>query len=483
MSKNVSFALNTVFPINIGTIHLVGIGGIGMSGMAEVLNALGYKVQGSDVARNYVVERLEDSGIKVILGHSEQNVENCSVVVKSTAISDDNPEIVHAKELGIPVIRRSEMLAELMRFKNSISISGTHGKTTTTSLVAFLLENAGLDPTVINGGIINHKNTNAYMGGGPYLVAEADESDGTFIRVPSYVGIVTNIDPEHLDYYKTFENAIAAYRTFITNLPFYGFGVLCYDHHIVRQLGMSIKERNIVSYGIEYIGADLRAANIKTSIDGCIFDVILSPHYTQRRGLSFDSIQEIKLGLNGLHNISNTLAAIAVGLELGIEANVIRGAFRSFKGVQRRFTKVAEVNGFTVIDDYAHHPVEIKATLSTARDVASLSNGKVIAVVQPHRYSRVQELMTEFGEAFQDADTVFVTDIYAAGELPRPGVTAQEMTKHIKALSCEDVYHCAQESELVPKIKRLAKSGDIVIFLGAGNITKWAYALPKELSK
>jgi UDP-N-acetylmuramate--alanine ligase len=439
-------------------------------------------VQGSDIARNYVVERLELSGIKVLMGHNAHNVEHCSLVVKSTAISDDNSEVIRAKELGIPVIKRSEMLAELMRFKNAISISGTHGKTTTTSLIAFLLENAGLDPTVINGGIINHKNTNAYMGGGHYLVAEADESDGTFIRVPSYVGVVTNIDSEHLDYYKTFENAIAAYRTFITNLPFYGFGVLCYDHHIVRQLGMSIKERNIISYGVSYSEADLRAINICTSIEGSSFDVLFSGQYVAKHALKSELIKNIKLGLNGVHNVSNTLAAIAVGVELGIDVEVIRGAFRNFKGVQRRFTKVADVDGVTIVDDYAHHPVEIKATLATAKEVANLKNGKVLAIVQPHRYSRVQELMDDFGKSFTNADVVWVTDIYAAGEQPRPGVSSVEMIKRIKTLSCADARYSKSERELAEEIKKLAKSGDIVIFLGAGNITKWAYALPQNLS-
>ncbi len=474
-------SLNCVFPINIGTIHLIGIGGIGMSGIAEVLHSLGYKVQGSDISTNYVVERLKTNGINVFLGHRASNVENSSLVVCSSAINMHNPEIVRAKEMGLPVIKRSEMLAEILRFKHAISISGTHGKTTTTSLVAFLLEKAGMKPTVINGGIINHKGTNAYMGDGPYAVAEADESDGTFIKVPSYVGVITNIDPEHLDYYKTFENAISAYRTFIVNLPFYGFGVLCYDHNIVRQLGQSIKDRRIISYSIDYQHSDLRAINIHSSEGFVQFDVQISDYYAKKKSLDSNIIANIELGLNGMHNISNTLAAIAIGIELGIKTHIIKETFKDFSGVRRRFTKVAEINDILIVDDYAHHPVEIKATLMTAKELANIRDGQVIAILQPHRYSRVEELMYEFAESFSNADTLLITDIYAAGEDLRPGITSYELTKKIQVISCKDAYYYSDSTQIIAHINNIAKKGDVVIFLGAGNITQLAYTLPSNM--
>ncbi len=476
-------ALNLIFPTNVGVIHFVGIGGIGMSGIAEILHSMGYSVQGSDISESYVTERLEKLGIKVNFEQVASNVENCSLIVKSTIIKDDNPEIIRAQELDIPIIKRTEMLAEIMRFKHSISISGTHGKTTTTSLVACLLEAAELNPTVINGGIINSKKTNAYIGKGGYLVAEADESDGTFIKVPSYVGVITNIDPEHLDYYKTFENSIAAYRTFITNLPFYGFGVLCYDHPIVRQLGNSIKGRRIISYGLDTPSVDLRAVDIKTDIGGSTFDVILSEAYVRHKKLKFNMIRDVKLHINGRHNIANSLSAIAIGLELGIESSVIARAFSEFGGVKRRFTKTGEVNGITIIDDYAHHPVEIRATLSTARDIVNSSRGKVVAVVQPHKYTRLNELMDEFSEAFTDADELIIADVYPSGEKPIPGVDAGELIRRIKLNAKKDAIYLSDPEKLAKLINNLAKSPDLVVFLGAGNITKWAYDLPKALEK
>jgi UDP-N-acetylmuramate--alanine ligase len=474
-------ALNLIFPTDIGAIHFVGIGGIGMSGIAEILNSMGYNVQGSDIAESYVTDRLVHLGIKVSFEQVASNVENCSLVVKSTIIKDDNPEIMRAHELSIPVIKRSEMLTEIMRFKNSISISGTHGKTTTTSLVACLLEAAGLNPTVINGGIINNKKTNAYIGSGSYLVAEADESDGTFIKVPSYVGVITNIDPEHLDYYQTFENSIAAYRTFITNLPFYGFGVLCYDHPIVRQLGNSIKSRRIISYGLGSQAVDLRAVNIRSNMEGSTFDIELSESYVRHKKLKFDMIRDVNLRLNGRHNISNSLSAIAIGLELGIESSIIARAFSEFGGVKRRFTKTGEVKGITFIDDYAHHPIEIMATLSTAQDVVKSSGGRVIAVMQPHKYSRLCELFDEFSEAFNGADEIIISDVYSAGEKPIPGVDANELIRRIKLNAKRDAIYLSNPENLPELINKLAKSSDLVVFLGAGNITKWAYDLPKLL--
>ena len=473
--------LNNIFPTSIGVIHFIGIGGIGMSGIAEILHNLGYIVQGSDLSETYVTDRLKRLGIKVIIGQEKENIENAAIVVKSTAVKGDNPEIIRASELGLPIIKRSEMLAELMRFKHSISISGTHGKTTTTSLVAKLFESVGFNPTVINGGIINTKGTNAYIGDSDYLIAEADESDGTFINVPSYVGVITNIDPEHLDYYETFENSIAAYRKFIKNLPFYGFGVLCYDHPIVRQLGQSIRERKVISYGIDSVDCDVRAVNIETTVLGSKFDVVISDKYKNNRKLAFAEIKNIELHLHGRHNILNTLSAIAIGIEKGFSPEKIAEAFKNFGGVKRRFTKTGEVDGISIIDEYAHHPVEIKATLNTAKQVANLNNGKVIAVVQPHRYTRLRDLMDEFSLSFIDADSVVVTDVYAAGEQPIPGVNSEELSKRINANLKKNVIYLKDHEKLAYTINNLAKSPDLVVLLGAGNITKWAYELPNQI--
>jgi UDP-N-acetylmuramate--alanine ligase len=474
-------SLNSIFPTDIGTIHFIGIGGIGMSGIAEILHSMGYSVQGSDLSQSYVTDNLLALGIPINFDHVASNVDNCSLVVKSTAVKDTNPEIIRAHELGIPIIQRSKMLAEIMRFKQSISISGTHGKTTTTSLVACLLESANLNPTVINGGIINSKKTNAYIGNGKYLVAEADESDGTFIKVPSYAAVITNIDPEHLDYYQTFENVIAAYRSFITNLPFYGFGVLCYDHPIVRQLGTSIKGTKVISYGIEAQSADIRAVNIRTDIDGSTFDVAISESYARKKGLKFNTLKDVKLHLNGRHNICNSLSAIAIGLELSIAPEIIAKSFATFEGVKRRFTKTGVWKGVTIIDDYAHHPIEIKATLSTARDVVNNTGGKVISVMQPHKYSRLNDLMEDFSESFTNADELIITDVYPAGETPIPGINAQELIRRIKLSTKKEAIYLQDPEKLAEIINKLAKPSDLVVLLGAGNITKWAYDLPKNL--
>ncbi len=477
----VNNCLSSIFPTNIGTIHFIGIGGIGMSGIAEILHSMGYSVQGSDLSQSYVTDNLLTLGISINFGHAASNVDNCSLVVKSTAVKDNNPEIIRAHELGIPIIQRSKMLAEIMRFKQSISISGTHGKTTTTSLVACLLEAANLNPTVINGGIINSKKTNAYIGDGKYLVAEADESDGTFIKVPSYAAVITNIDPEHLDYYQTFENAIAAYRSFITNLPFYGFGVLCYDHPIVRQLGTSIKGTKVISYGIEAQSADIRAINIRTDIDGSTFDVAISQGYARKKDLKFHTLKDVKLHLNGRHNVCNSLSAIAIGLELGIDPDIIAKSFSTFEGVKRRFTKTGSWGGVTIIDDYAHHPIEIKATLSTARDVVNNTGGRVVAVMQPHKYSRLNDLMDDFSESFADADELIIADVYSAGEAAIPGIDAQELIRRVKLNIKKDAIYLQNPEKLPEVINKLAKTPDLVVLLGAGNITKWAYDLPKNL--
>lgn len=474
---------NKIFPQDIGIIHFIGIGGIGMSGMAEILHQLGYKVQGSDPAENYVTERLKKSGIKIYNKHAAENIQDASLVVKSTAIKDDCPEIVAGKKLGIPIIKRAEMLAELMRFKHSISISGTHGKTTTTSIVASLFEAAGLKPTVINGGIINANSTNAYLGEGNYLIAEADESDGTFIRVPSYVGVITNIDPEHLDYYGTFEKSKAAYRTFIENLPFYGFGVLCYDHPVVRELGNSITDRRIIKYGISSDDVDFRAHNIKQLTDGMEFDVIISEKYLQRKKLAFGVINDLRLKAHGKHNVQNSLAAIAIGVEKGFTADAIRQGLFNFAGVKRRFTITGKVNNIVIIDDYAHHPVEIKATLDAAKSLVKKHNSKLIAVLQPHRYSRLSELMEEFSTCLQDADHLIVADIYSAGEPPIANINSDELIKRIKHNSNQEAIKLNSPDDLPKIINKLASGYDLVVFLGAGNITKWAYDLPDQLQR
>ncbi len=370
-----------------------------------------------------------------------------------------------------------------MRFKHSIAISGTHGKTTTTSLVAKLFETAGKNPTVINGGIINQHGTNAYLGDGEYLVAEADESDGTFIKVPSYVAVVTNIDPEHMDYYGTFDKVKEAYKTFITNLPFYGFGVMCYDHPVVREIGCSITDRRVISYGIESADVDFRAVNIVPTEKGSTFDVEISKDYAKRKNLKYTSITNLTIGIHGRHNVQNSLSAIAIGVEKGFDKEIIRTAFENFGGVKRRFTLTGVVNGISIIDDYAHHPVEIKATLSTARHIANLRGSKVIAIMQPHRYTRLHDLMEEFAAAFSDANNVFIADVYSAGESPIPNVSAEELIKKIRAHGNKSVEKLESQEMLPEIINNLAKNNDLVVLLGAGNITKWAYDLPKQIEE
>ncbi|MGX6960852.1 MAG: UDP-N-acetylmuramate--L-alanine ligase [Rickettsia endosymbiont of Pentastiridius leporinus] len=461
------------------TIHFVGIGGVGMSGIAGILHNLGYKVQGSDVAENYNTKRLESYSIKIFLGHAPQNITDVSYVVVSSAINQNNPEVKEALARKIPIIRRAEMLAELMRLKCSVAVSGSHGKTTTTSLVACLFEAAGLSPTVINGGIINNRSTNAYLGSSDYLIAEADESDATFIHIPSTIAIITNIDPEHLDYYKDFETLINSFGSFITNLPFYGFAVCCIDHKIVRKLVDSITERKIITYGIDSDDAHITAFNISTDITSSIFDVKIS--LPNVNGITV--IERITIPTPGKHNILNSLAAIAVGVELDFGIKSIKNGFSSFKGVKRRFTKVAEYNNASVIDDYAHHPEEIKATLATAKNIANKQNGKVIAIFQPHRYSRMQSLFNDFMQCFNDADIVYITDIYAAGENPIKGITAENLVDKIT----KDQYHDQANflptlDDTVEVIVSKALPGDMIIMMGAGSISSFANNLPKKFS-
>ena len=478
MSKKFrAFSLGNRIPLDAGMLHFVGIGGIGMSGIAEVLHNLGYQVQGSDMAESYVVDRLRKHGINVMIGpHQAENIQGASAVVISSAVKNDNPEVVEARAQRIPVVRRAEMLAELMRLKATVSIAGTHGKTTTTSLISTLFMAAGKKPTVINGGIINAYGTNAILGEGDWMVVEADESDGTFIRIPSTVAVVTNIDPEHLDHYGNFDSLKAAFYQFIAQLPFYGFGVLCIDHPEVQALMAKIMDRRIISYGTSP-QADVRAVNIRQVDGGQLFDVEVS----DRTGGAGYTMKDVLLPMYGMHNVRNSLAAIAVARDVGIADDVIMEGLRGFEGVKRRFTKTGVANGVTIIDDYGHHPVEIVATLSSARQAVEAKGGKVIAVVQPHRYTRLSSLFADFCTCVDAADTVIVTDVYTAGEEPIEGANRDALVEGIRSHGHKHVLALPSEKELASMIAEIAKPNDFVICLGAGSISKWAAALPAQL--
>ena len=460
-------------PREIGPIHFVGIGGIGMSGIAEVLCNLGYTVQGSDASESGNVARLREKGIKVSVGHKAENVDGADVVVVSTAIKRDNPELMAARAQRIPVVRRAEMLAELMRLKSCVAIAGTHGKTTTTSMVAALLDAGDLDPTVINGGIINAYGTNARLGAGDWMVVEADESDGTFLKLPTDVAIVTNVDPEHLDHFKTFEAVQDAFRNFVENVPFYGFAVMCIDHPVVQTLVGKIEDRRIITYG-ENPQADARLVDLTPTGGGSKFKVV----FRNRKTDATHEISDIMLPMPGRHNASNATAAIAVAHELGISDEAIRKAIAGFGGVKRRFTRTGEWNGVTVIDDYGHHPVEIAAVLKAARES---TNGKIVAVVQPHRFTRLQSLFEEFCTCFNDADAVVVAEVYPAGEAPIEGIDRDHFVLGLRAHGHREVIPLPSSAELAKVVHGIAQPGDLVVCLGAGNITQWAYALPGEL--
>jgi UDP-N-acetylmuramate--alanine ligase len=460
-------------PTDIGPIHFVGIGGIGMSGIAEVLINLGYTVQGSDASDSANVKRLRDKGATVAVGHKAENLGNAEVVVVSTAIKRDNPELAAARTKRLPVVRRAEMLAELMRLKSCVAIAGTHGKTTTTSMVASLLDAGGFDPTVINGGIINAYGTNARLGAGDWMVVEADESDGTFLKLPADVAIVTNVDAEHLDHFKTFAAVQEAFLAFIENVPFYGFAVMCTDHPIVQRLVGRVEDRRVITYG-ENPQADVRLTDLD-HVDGRSRFTIL---FRNRAGETIHTIAGLELPMPGRHNALNVTSAVAVAHELGIADDAIRKALASFGGVKRRFTRVGEWNGATIIDDYGHHPVEIAAVLRAARES---TKGQVIAVVQPHRYTRLQSLFEPFSTCFNDADAVIVAEVYPAGEAPIEGVDRDHLVAAIRARGHRQVMPLTGPSELAGVVKGLAKPGDYVICLGAGSITQWAYALPGEL--
>jgi UDP-N-acetylmuramate--alanine ligase len=461
-------------PRDIGPIHFVGIGGIGMSGIAEVLANQGYTVRGSDVAESANVKRLRDQGIGVMVGHAAENVAGAHVVVVSSAIKRDNPELAAARGARLPVVRRAEMLAELMRLKSCVAIAGTHGKTTTTSMVAALLDAGHFDPTVINGGIINAYGTNARLGGGDWMVVEADESDGTFLKLPADVAIVTNVDAEHLDHFKTFAAVQEAFVSFVENVPFYGFAVMCSDHPIVQRLVGRIEDRRIVTYG-ENPQADVRLVDLDLAGGRSRFTVL----FRDRRGQTVHEIRSLTLPMPGRHNALNATAAIAVAHELGIGNDAIAKALANFGGVKRRFTRTGDWNGVAIFDDYGHHPVEIAAVLRAARDS---TKGQVIAVVQPHRYTRLKTLFEPFSTCFNDADAVIVADVYPAGEAPIEGADRDSLVNAVRARGHRQVIALDGPAQLAGIVHGLATPGDYVIFLGAGNITQWAYALPGELA-
>ena len=466
--------------IDIGTIHFVGIGGIGMSGIAEVMHNLGYSVQGSDIAEGASVERLRARGIKVMIGHDVGNLGAAAVVVTSSAVKRDNPEVAAALEARVPVVRRAEMLAELMRLKQAIAIAGTHGKTTTTSMIGALLETAGLDPTVINGGIINAYGTNTRLGAGDWMAVEADESDGTFTRLPATIAIVTNIDPEHLDFYGDFAALQQAFEVFVGNIPFYGFAVLCIDHPVVQGMIARLSERRILTYGLSP-QADIRATNIRLGPDGSHYDAVIADRVTGQERM----LGGLFIPMFGEHNVQNSLTALAVAEEMGLGDDVVRTALRNFKGVRRRFTKTGEWNGVTIIDDYGHHPVEIAAVLKAARAIALLAEpgGRVIAIVQPHRYTRLANLFEGFCTCFNDADLVLVADVYAAGEAPIAGASRDALVAGLSAHGHRNARALTGPEHLAPLLRDLARPDDIVVCLGAGSITNWANSLPGELEE
>ncbi|GAO56980.1 UDP-N-acetylmuramate--L-alanine ligase [Novosphingobium sp. MD-1] len=457
---------------DIGTIHFVGIGGIGMSGIAEVMHNMGYSVQGSDIAESYVVEGLRKRGIAVMIGHKAENVEGAAVVVTSTAVRRENPEVVAALEARVPVVRRAEMLAELMRLKNTVAVAGTHGKTTTTSMVAALLDAGGVDPTVINGGIINSYGSNARLGASDWMVVEADESDGSFLRLDGTLAIVTNIDPEHLDHYGSFDRVKSAFVEFIENVPFYGAAMLCIDHPEVQAIIPKVRDRRVITYGFS-AQADVRGEGVTPIPGGNRFTAVLR----QRDG-SFRRIEGIELPMPGRHNVQNALAAVAVAVEMGVSDDLIRAGFGKFGGVKRRFTKVGEIavdgGSAVVIDDYGHHPVEIRAVLAAAREGVQ---NRVIAVVQPHRFTRLRDHMEDFQGAFNDADVVYVAPVYPAGEAPIEGVDAAALVEGVKARGHRSAHLIAGADALAQELAPLVQPGDMIVCLGAGDITKWAAGL------
>ena len=460
-------------PLDIGTLHFVGIGGIGMSGIAEILHSLGYAVRGSDLAAGANVGRLRALGIDVAIGHDAANVGDAAVVVVSSAVGSDNPEVHEARQRLVPVVPRAEMLAEIMRLKWGVAVAGTHGKTTTTSLVAAVMDAAGFDPTVVNGGIINAYGTNARLGAGDWIVVEADESDGTFVRLPATIAVVTSLDSEHMDHYGDFAALRAAFASFVQNIPFYGFATICIDDPEVQALIPEISDRPVVTYGLSP-QADVRATAIETGTAGSRFAVSA----TDRAAAAVRDLGEFELPMVGRHNVQNALAAIAVAMEMGVAADVVRRALAAFGGVKRRFTRTGVVRGVTIIDDYGHHPAEIAAVLSAARASAARN---VVAVVQPHRYSRVRDLFDSFCTCFNDADTVIVADVYPAGEAPLPGIDRDALVRGLRMRGHRGVIPLENAAALSGIVAETARPGDYVVCLGAGDVTAWANDLPAAL--
>lgn len=473
-------------PFDIGTIHFTGIGGIGMSGIAEIMHNLGYQIQGSDHQDSGNVKRLKKLGIPIALEQKEENLtdidgKSVALVVASAAIPKDNPEMVAARRHRIPIIDRAEMLGEVMRLKWSIGVAGTHGKTTTTSIVSTMLETGDFDPTVINGGIVNAYGTNAKYGKGDWIVAEACEAFGSFTRIRPTIGIITNIDAEHLDYYKTFDNLRNAFRDYLQNLPFYGFGVVCIDDHEVQALIPKVSDRQIFTYG-QSPQADVRATQIRFTPEGTFFDVTISGQLKNSDGTN-RIVKNMKLNMPGKHNVLNSLVAVTIGAKMGMNDDQLKQGLASFQGVKRRFTKTGEVDGVIIIDDYGHHPVEIEAVLTSARNITQDTDKKIIAVFQPHRYSRLHDLFDDFCTCFNDANTVIIADVYAGGEQPIKGFDRDALVNGLIKCGHKHVLPLEHEGELPKLIQKYTESGDYVICLGAGDITKWANALPKNLAK
>ena len=455
-------------PFELGPVHFIGIGGIGMSGIAEIMLRLGYQVQGSDAKAGANTERLEKLGARVFIGHAAGQIEGAAAVVYSSAIKPGNPEMEAARATRIPLVRRAEMLAELMRAQDSVAVAGAHGKTTTTSMVAAVLDAGGLDPTVVNGGVINAYGANAKVGEGTWIVVEADESDGAFLTLKSTVAVVTNIDREHLDHYGSFDALVKAFQDFIQNVPFWSFSILCTDDLVVREVAAKVENRRLITYGLNE-EAEIRAVNLAPGPDGTAFDVVATGR---------EPLTGFTLPMPGLHNVRNALAAIAVGLHLGVEPDDIRQALAGFSGVRRRFTTIGIANGVRIVDDYGHHPVEIAAVLAAAR---AATKGQVIAIVQPHRYSRLSDLFADFCRCFGDADTVIVADVYPAGEAPIEGANRDALVEGLRRQGNRKVLALESPADLPAMVAADARPGDLVVFLGAGDITAWAHALPGQL--
>ncbi|MDR0678514.1 MAG: UDP-N-acetylmuramate--L-alanine ligase [Holosporaceae bacterium] len=469
----------TKFPLSAEVIHFVGIGGIGMSGIADILVNLGYKVSGSDIKESPITAKLARKGVDIKIGHSAENIHRKSVVVVSSAVSKNNPEILEARKLRIPVIKRAEMLSELMKMKRSISVSGTHGKTTTTSLIAAILDQANFDPTVVNGGLINAYNSNARLGSGDWIVVEADESDGSFTKLMSTIAVVTNIDFDHVDNFKNFTELTNLFTTFIENIPFYGIAVLCIDHPEVEKIARKIIDRRIITYGLSAPKANVSCENISFLPQGVKFDVVFSKDTAKRYKLESQRWNDFALNMLGSHNIQNALAAISVGLELSISEEDMRVAFGSFMGVKRRFTTVADINGVKIIDDYAHHPIEIEAVLNAAKNAC---DGKIFAVIQPHRYTRLRNFLPDFVKVLEQSDYVFVTPIYSAGEESN-GIDHFSLLNLLNENGVVKADFAKDVITLKDKIQNKAQPGDFIVFLGAGDITHWAYALADEFTQ